>query len=261
MSGKLTASNRLILAILVIVALAVAFWILLLSPKRDEVAKLETESNAVQASLRTHRAEIAKALAARRNFPVDYQQLVVLGKAVPGDDETSSLFLQVNRIADRSKVRFATLELTPAEGAEVPAEAPPAEEAGPGGEEPVPASPTEVAAATMPLGASVGPAGLAVMPYSLTFKGTFFTLADFIKGLDSMVKTNNEKVAVDGRLVTIDGFTLTADKAVGFPRLEANFSVTTYLTPPDQGVTAGASPTGPETAPSQLASSTTGGAE
>ena len=72
------------------------------------------------------------------------------------------------------------------------------------------------------------------MPYTLTFNGDFFQIADFIKGLDSLVKTENAKVAVDGRLITIDGFSLASDPDAGFPALEATFSVTTYLTPPNR---------------------------
>jgi hypothetical protein len=110
----------------------------------------------------------------------------------------------------------------------------------------------------MPLGATVGPAGLAVMPYELTFKGDFFQLADFIKGLDSLVKTENERVAVNGRLMTIDSFSLKPDTNVGFPALEASFSISTYLTPPGEGVTGGASPEAPEAALAPV-STTTGG--
>jgi hypothetical protein len=125
----------------------------------------------------------------------------------------------------------------------------------------VPASPTEVAASILPLGASIGPAGLAVMPYTLNFKGgDFFQMADFIKGLDSLVKTENAKVNVDGRLITIDGFSLAADGNLGFPTLEATFEITTYLTPPSQGVTAGATPASPPPATGTPAASTTGGA-
>ena len=85
-----------------------------------------------------------------------------------------------------------------------------------------------------------------------------FKMADFIKGLDSLVKTKNQNVAVTGRLLTINGFTLEPDKSTGFPQLEGEFSVTTFLTPPEQGVTAGATPTSPapEATP---ASTSTGG--
>ncbi|MFP5389555.1 MAG: hypothetical protein ACLGG5_09700, partial [Thermoleophilia bacterium] len=84
---------------------------------------------------------------------------------------------------------------------------------------------------------------------------------DFIKGLDSLVKTTNEKVGVDGRLITVNGFSLSEDPEMKFPALQATFSVTTYLTPPSEGTTAGASPEGPsEGLTSVPASTTTGGA-
>ena len=137
----------------------------------------------------------------------------------------------------------------------------------PGG---TPVSATEVAASLLPLGASIGPAGLAVMPYTLTFEGDFFEIADFIEQLDKMVKTQNEKVLVDGRLITVDGFSLSpegegegsAPSSGGgsSPSLTASFEVTTYLTPPSQGTTAGATPSSPAASSATPAATTTGGA-
>ena len=45
--------------------------------------------------------------------------------------------------------------------------------------------------------------------------------------------------------MTIDGFSLTGDPLTGFPRVKANFAVTTYIVPPEQGLSAGATPAGP----------------
>jgi Tfp pilus assembly protein PilO len=242
---KMTSSNRLILAMLAVAALAVAFWMLALSPKREEAKELGVQVEELKASLAQHEAEVAEGEEARDEFAANYQELVVMGKAVPGDDDTASLLVQLNRIAGRAGVRFSGVTLT-SEGDEAPEPAAPTE--GSTGTSSTQVSPTEVAASTLPLGATVGPAGLAAMPYTLSFSGDFFEMADFIKGLDSLVKTENEKVAVSGRLLTISGFALTADSNRGFPHLEATFGVTTYLTPPDQGVTAGATPAGPASA-------------
>lgn len=266
MKLQLSKSNQMVVAMVAIAALAGAFWILLLSPKREEAQKLGAEVERLEASLAEHEAEVAEAEEAREEFPVAYQQLVVLGKAVPGDDDTASLLVQLNRIAERSKVRFSNFKLNASGGGAEPPPAAPAPEGSPPGESgdsggtPVstPVSPTEAAAATLPLGASIGPAGLAVMPYELNFDGDFFSLARFIGGLDSLVKTTNQKVAVDGRLITINGFSLQAGPD-GFPDLTGDFSVTTYLTPPSQGVTGGASPGGPPPATATPASTTTGG--
>jgi hypothetical protein len=120
---------------------------------------------------------------------------------------------------------------------------------------PIAAVPTEASAAALPIGATVGSAGLGVMPYDLTFRGTFFEVADFIAGLDALVKTKGGVLDADGRLVTIDGFSLEADDEVGFPELKGTFAVTTYLTPPGQGVTAGATPAAP--APAAVPPTTT----
>ncbi len=252
----MTKTNRAIVAMVAVAVLGIAFWMLALSPKRDEVKKLDAKIESLEASLAVHQAEVAEAEDAREEFPVDYQQLVVLGKAVPGDDDTASLIVQLNGIAKSAGVSFSsfTLNSEGGEAAPPPAPAP----SGEGTSASTPISPTEAAASTLPLGASVGPAGLAVMPYTLTFSGDFFKLADFIKGLDSLVKTTNEEVSVKGRLITIDSFSLEPGSG-GFPELTADFEITTYLTPPSEGVTAGATPEGPA-ATATPAATTTGGA-
>lgn len=246
-------NNKLVFAILGLVVLAGAFWMLAISPKREEASKLGKRVETLEASLSQHQVEVETAEAARREFPANYGQLVVLGKAVPADAETSSLLVQIQRISERSHLRFEEIKLA-SEGEE--AASLPAPEASAGTEL---ASPTEVAASTMPLGTAIGPAGLSVMPYTLQFSGSFFHVADFIHGLDNLVKTTNAKLSVDGRLVTVNSFEL-GEAEKGFPRLIARFSVTTYLTPPEQGLTGGATAEGPApTATATPTAATTGG--
>ena len=246
----MTSANRLIVSMVVVVALAVAFWMLALTPKRQEASDLAKQASTLRTSLAESQSEVAEAIAAKRAFPTDYQQLVVLGKAVPPSDETSSLLVEVNQIARNSKVKFNSIQLSSGGGESESASASTTTTPTPavGSSSAVPAAatipPTEVAASLLPLGATIGPAGLAVMPYDLTFSGSFFHVADFIKGIDSLIHTGKD-VAVDGRLVTVNGFALNADSNLGFPHLNATFSVTTYLTPPSQGVTAGATPSAP----------------
>jgi Tfp pilus assembly protein PilO len=238
-------NSRLIFAVLGVIVLAGAFWMLLLSPKREEAKELGNQVQQLQATLAQHESEVETATAAKREFAANYGQLVLLGKAVPADSETASLLVQIQKISERAGVRFEEISLV-SEGGEAAAAAPTVESA----------SPTEVAASTMPLGASVGSAGLAVMPYSLNFTGNFFQISRFIHGLDDLVKTTNEKVSVDGRLITVNSFSLSPVEEQGSTELQAAFSVTTYLTPPEQGITAGATPVGPATATATPASAT-----
>ncbi len=237
------STNGLIVAMLLIVGIAVAFWMLALGPKRDEAKKLDAEVEKLEASLALHRSEVDRGEEARRQFPRDYQRLVVLGKAVPNDDDTASLLVQVSSIAKRNEITFRDFKLSTAEGSEEAVATAPPEGA----------SPSEAAAALLPLGATVGSAGLAVMPYTMTFEGNFFEIADFIKEVDQLVKTNNEGVAVDGRLITLDGFSLKPDEDLGFTFLEGTFGMTTYVTPPGEELPAGAE--APETATAAPAAS------
>jgi Tfp pilus assembly protein PilO len=253
---KMSSSNRVIVAMLAVVALAVVFWMLLLSPKKEEVSKLDKQVVKQEELLAVHRTEVDRGLAAQKAFPVAYRQIVVLGKAAPVDDDTASLLVQLNRIAERSRVRFEGFVLVAGGGKQESPEPAPAPESGTAESNP---APTEVAASTLSLGASIGPAGLAVMPYTLSFTGSFFHVADFIHGLDSLVQTTNEEVKVTGRLITIDDFSLTEETEGGFPNLDASFTVTTFLVPPEQGVTGGASPTSPEPSTSTQVATTTGG--
>ena len=99
------------------------------------------------------------------------------------------------------------------------------------------------------------------MPYDLTFTGGFFQIADFMKGLNAMVGLPHGTVDVRGRLITVDAFNLapvqTETQGLSpVPTLTADLAVTTYLTPADQGILAGASPSGPAPSASTPVSTT-----
>jgi hypothetical protein len=255
----MTNSTRTVLIALPAVALLAAFWFLVISPKREEASSLGDDITMLEAEVSELEQTIAAGEEARRGFPDDYQKVVVLGKAVPEDDDQATLFAQLSRISRRAKVDFRTLELVdegdsaaveatpaPAEPTTPPAGESATPEAQPAETPVAPAPATEAGAATLPIGATVGPAGLPVMPYSLGFEGDFFRLANFMKGLDRTVRASRHgEVSVDGRLMTVDGFSLTENPRVGFPFLLASVALTTYITPAEQGLTGGATPAGP----------------
>jgi hypothetical protein len=247
-------------------ALAIAFYMLVLAPKRDEAGKLQSQIDDLNASISQQQQVAEFGEQARSEFPRYYGHLVVLGKAVPPRADTSSMIVQLNSVADGAQVKLNSIALsqggsstdpsatttTPAPTAPTPtAPTPTAPASSPSGTTTA-ATPatgtapaTEASAALQPLGAIVGPAGLPTLPYDLGFQGTFFDVADFIGGLDDLVTPTDggASVSPDGRLFTIDGFSLSGGGQS--PTLDANFLVTTYVTPEDQGLTAGASPSGP----------------
>jgi Tfp pilus assembly protein PilO len=261
-------NEQAILLGVAVVGLLIAFWLVILSPKRDEASKLQDEINVVQSSLTQAQQEVADAQSASRSFGTDYRRLVVLGKAVPADSDQASLLVQLQDLADRSGVQFQTFDLAPGtETATTPAPTTTTSDSTSSDASTStdtsastdPALASEAAVSMLPIGAAVGPAGLPVMPYSLGFSGGFFQIADFMARLDGMVDIRDGLVDVSGRLLTIDGFTLTTSPdAIGAtPELSAELSVTSFLTPADQGITAGATPTGPAPTTAASASSTT----
>jgi Tfp pilus assembly protein PilO len=277
--------DRVILLSLAIVGLLAAFYVMVLSPKREEASKLSEENTLLQASIDEQKQVATFGEEARQDFPRYYSRLVVLGKAVPDQADQASMIVQLSQIANRSGVEFRAIKVSEGGGASTTAPTaaapttPPAGTAtGPsdgttttpegstttpsagtappasGGSTATPAATTgpapatEAVAASLPIGATVGLAGLPILPYDLTFKGSFFDVADFMSGIDSLVglREGSGQVAADGRLLTVDGFSLKPIPTLGGePELNATFAVTSYVVPSEEGLTAGASPTGP----------------
>jgi Tfp pilus assembly protein PilO len=273
-------TDRNILLVIPAIALLLFFYFMVLGPKRQEASKLDEDISTLHSQIDTQEQTAAFAEDARQDFPKYYGNLVVLGKAVPETADSASLLVQLNSIAQRSKVDFRGLEVT--QGSADPAAAaaatpPPAAPAAGTAPETTPASTdasaapasdptavpttptpaTEASAANLPIGATIGTAGLPTLPYNLTFRGTFFDLADFFAGVDGLVGLQkDDNVSANGRLITVDGFVIKGGIPGSDPLLDTTLTVTTFVTPPAQGLTGGATPGGlgsPTTTPTSAA--------
>ena len=268
-------SDRAIIFGVGLAALAIGFYLLVLGPKRDQASELGSQVDDLHASISQQQQVADFAEQARRDFPRYYGRLVVLGKAVPAQADTSSMLVQLNSVAQSSKIKLSSISLTngadssgsattssPAPSASstsTPTTSSSTSTTGASGSSSTASSTatapatstgapaTEASAATQPLGAVVGAAGLPTLPYQLGFQGTFFDVADFIGGLDGLVtpQDHGARVSSNGRLFTVDGFSLQGGAPGSSPKLDASFLVTTYVTPDNQGLTGGASPSGP----------------
>jgi hypothetical protein len=222
------------LLVAVAVAAAVgAYWMLVLTPKREEAAALDKQIAAKQATLAEAEAQVASYEEARASFKANYSMVARLGKAVPADDDVRSLLVQLNSAADRSGVDFRTINMG---GSGSPSAGPDAAGAAPG------------AVAPPPGAASVGTAGFSTMPFTFGFKGSFFKLGKFFDRLDRFVTVKQGGMDVTGRLLLLNSITLIPDAEKGFPALSADVTAASYLLPATEGLTAGATPEGPTAA-------------
>jgi hypothetical protein len=238
-----TKNPKLLITIVALVAAVGAYWMLVLSPKRERLAAVEAEVSAAQADLSQAQATLATYQKAQGAYRVNYATVVRLGKAVPADDDVRSLMVQLNSAADRSKVDFRTISV---------------------GEGSSSGEPTTAGATAPPPGAvAVGAAGFTAMPFKFTFGGDFHNLSSFFSRLEHFVTVSNEQIDVTGRLLRLEGLSLTPDTESN--RITAEITASSYLLPPTQSVTAGgtatapaaATPTSPSSTPSTTPPTTT----
>jgi hypothetical protein len=226
-----------------VVAIA-AFYFMVLAPKRDEVAKLDTDIAAKTTELEQARLSLATYEEARGTYKQNYATLVRLGKAVPPDDDVRSLLVQLESTADRTDVDFQKIEIG---GGNTPAG------------ETTEAAEGELAAA--PGTVEVAGGALSAMPFNFTFNGGFFDLSTFLAKLERFVTVNNERIDATGRLLRLESIKL-APASAGFPQMQAEIGAAAYLVPAPEAVpAAGAAPAATETPSTPTTTATaTGGA-
>jgi Tfp pilus assembly protein PilO len=271
------SNERMIFVGVALVALAVGFYLLVLAPKRADAGKLKDQINELHASISAAEQQATYGEEARQDFPKYYGRMVVLGKAVPGEADTASMLVQFSSISRASRVKFNSIELSQgnsgasegsgggsgtASGSSSPTSPTGAAEAAAStastansatptsstssGTSATSAPATEASAATLPIGATVGSAGLPTLPYDLKLQGSYFNVANFIGKVDGLVQPVDDgaRLAPDGRLITLGGFSFKLLRSTPTPLLSADFVINAYSTG-DQGLTLGASPSGP----------------
>src|SRR5680860_141519 len=268
---NVTARDKKIALLLAPVALIAVYWMFVLAPKRDEAAKLGTDLVQAEQARDQAQAQAGTLQGAKANYANDYAVVVRLGKAIPTTVDMPSLIVQLDRAAKGTGIQFskvvagARTEAATATAATADQPAGDAPAAQPGGEQAQTGfgktaekageagqtsdernaaggadAPPPAASAPAPGGAAAP--GLDTVPLQFSFTGGFFDLADFFHEMKRFVYVANGHVKVQGRLLTIDSFKF---DSTAFPALKTEVQATAYLSPKEQGVTAGATPTGP----------------
>ena len=252
-------TDRTILFALPLIALAIGFYLLVLSPKQKEAGELQDKIDSLNSEITLAESEISTAESARAAFSKNYADIVKLGTAVPEDDDQATLISDLNEMGANNDLDFQSFQISDdAAATEAPTAPAPTETSSSTDTttetssttttaSTTTAAATETAAATLPIGAAVGPAGLPITPYTLNYTGGFFDMAGLFADLDDRVKVSDDggNPVAHGRLMTVDGFAMSADPVKGFPSVAAQIAVTTYMVPADQGIAAGATPAGP----------------
>lgn len=193
---------RILLAGVIAIAAVGGYWKLALAPKRDEAARLEREVAVQTAQLAQTQSLIATYQGAQKDYKANYETMVRLGKAVPTDDDTRSLVVQLDTSAKRSGIDFDTINLNASGSSEATSTAPGAINAG----------------------------AFSALPFTLSFTGRFATLGNFFSRLESFVTVDGDRINVRGRLMRVESLSLALD-ADGWPGLQATVGASAYIVP------------------------------
>ena len=242
---------RILLTAVLCAAAVGGYWKFLLAPKRQEAADLQDKVSVTQAQLEQTRATLASYKTSATTYRENYSTVVRLGKAVPADDDTRSLLVQLDTAAKRSAVSFANIDLQQSGVA------------GSSGSSSV-AQPTP--GTTIVPGAISG-GSFSTMPFTFGFAGDFGSLSNFFARVNRFVTVKGDKIQVNGRLLRIDHIKVTPGDG-GWPNLQAQIDASTYLLPQTsateqgpQGATAGggvstSTPSGTTTSPPSTSTGT-----
>lgn len=212
----------MIIAAAATAALIAAYWFVILAPKREEAAKLDADIAAKKQELATARATLGSYRDAKDGYSRNYATVVRLGKAVPRDDDTRSLLVQLEGAAGRSGVDFLTLSVEGSSGA---------------------SGASSGTTPTVP-GTVAGNGGFAVMPFSFAFRGNFANMSQFFSRLERFVTIRNSRVDVTGRLLRVESIVLKPDP-LGFPNLRAEIGASSYQLAETDGAARQATAAGP----------------
>jgi Tfp pilus assembly protein PilO len=222
---------KILLVLVVAVLAGGGYWKMVLAPKRVEAADLAERVAVAEAQVAQSQALVTTYRGAQKDYKANYETVVRLGKAVPTDDDTRSLLVQLDASAKRAGADFDSINLN-------------------GGGSST-ADPTAAAPAAP---GAVNAGTFSAMPFSFAFTGTFDSLGDFFARLERFVTLKNESIAVSGRLVRVESLTL-APAEEGWPGLAATVGASAYIVPETTAVSADAA--GATTTATSAATTTT----
>jgi Tfp pilus assembly protein PilO len=226
---------RVLLVAIVALGAVGGYWKLVLTPKREQIAQLDEQVAAAEAQLAQTQQLITTYTGARDAYKVNYDTVVRLGKAVPTDDDTRSLVVQLDAAAKRSGVDFDTVNVNGGGGA--------------ASDEGAPAAPGAVSAGNF-----------SAMPFTFSFSGRFDTLGAFFARLERFVSLKGDEILVNGRLLRIERIQLEPGEG-GWPALVAQVGASSYVVPEAADAPApatGATTTSTTSTAAEPASGTTG---
>lgn len=182
-----------ILAGLGVVVLIVAWWFLVISPKRDEAASLDSQYQTEKQKYDTNYARVQKIDDERTAAKQAAGDLLKLNKLIPVDSQVPSLIVELQASANDAGIKFMKI---------------------------VPETPI------------AGKQGATVVPITLEFQGQYYDVNDFLYRVENYARMEGNDISVSGRLINVVTLDLGQPQLGDFPDVLVKMGANAYMTSP-----------------------------
>jgi Tfp pilus assembly protein PilO len=198
--------DRVVLAVLGVIALLGAYYMLALKPERQQVSALDAKITTQRQALATAQQSYNVGRAAQAALKSDGAEWSALALAVPQQSDIPGLLRTLEKTARAAKVSMQTISLSGA----------------PSSTSTAAAAPTSTTNGATPV------------PIQLTFGGGYVALNKLVRTLTGLVSVAGGKVHASGPLLSINSVSLT-----GTGQLTGNLTATIYQLAGSAGTTTG----------------------
>ncbi len=143
--------------------LIVAWYFLMISPKRSDLADVQQKRDAEKRQFETDKARLERLPEERRAALQAQEDLLKINKLIPVDEQVPSMIIELNQSAHRAGIDFVKI---------------------------APKDPVEVS-------------GNTVVPMDLAFEGRFFDVNDFLYRVENYARLEGSDVNVSGRFISV----------------------------------------------------------
>lgn len=177
-----------------VVVLLVAWYFLLLGPKRDDIAQTDRQLEQEQKTFEDNQAKVRRIGEERNAARQTMAELFKLNKLIPVNAQVPSLIVELQQSATEAGIKFLKIE------------------------------PGETIAGTE---------GNTVVPFEMKFQGDFYDVNDFLYRIENYARMEGNDVNVSGRLLSVVVIDLQEPSLEPkFPQVLATMNVNAYMTSP-----------------------------
>lgn len=208
---NLRPRDRVVLAVVAVIALLGAYYLLALKPERQKASSLQAQIATQQQTLVQAQQSYNVGRAAQASLKSDRAEWAALKLAVPEQSDIPALLRTLEKNARSAHVGMQSITLSGAPGS---------------------SSGAAVGAASGTAGAAA--AGATPVPIQLTFSGGYSALNNLVRKLTGLVTVSGGTVRASGPLLSINSVTL-----AGTSKLTGNLTATIYQLAGPAGATTG----------------------